>query len=64
MTNFDLPDLIEQLEQAAAALTSDDLSHEQAAKLVADCARLAGEASAELDRRLRVQESLPTSAIR
>lgn len=61
MTNLDLPDLIAQLEQAATALSGDDLSAEQAAQLAADCARLAGQASAELDRRLRVQESLPTA---
>lgn len=42
-----------QLEEAAAQLRAGDLEPEQAAKLVEECARLAGDAANELDRRMR-----------
>ena len=48
-----LDDLVARLEQAAAELHSGDLPPERAAALVEECARLASEASAELDRRVR-----------
>jgi hypothetical protein len=54
MTGIDpLQHLTEQLEQAAAQLRSGELEPQQAAKLVEECARLAGDAAAELDRRAR-----------
>jgi hypothetical protein len=49
--------LTERLELAAAELRSGSLAPEEAASLVDDCARLAGEASVELDRRVRAGES-------
>ena len=49
----ELNDLIERLERAAEQLRSGDLSQDAAASLVEDCAALASEAGAELDRRAR-----------
>jgi hypothetical protein len=48
-----LHDLTDRLEQTAARLRAGELEPEQAARLVEDCARLAGEAASELDRRVR-----------
>jgi hypothetical protein len=48
-----LQHLTEQLEQAAAALRDGKLDPQEAAHLVEECARLAGDAAAELDRRAR-----------
>jgi len=45
--------LVERLERAAAELRSGDLAPERAAALVDECARLAAEAGAELDREVR-----------
>jgi hypothetical protein len=45
--------LIERLELAAATLRSGDLEPERAAEVVEECARLAAEAGAELDRQVR-----------
>lgn len=42
-------ELTTQLETLAAQLRSGELSSEEAAKLVEECARLAGEAGAELE---------------
>jgi hypothetical protein len=54
MTGIDpLQHLTEQLEQAAAQLRSGELEPQQAARLVEECARLAGDAATELDRRVR-----------
>ena len=54
MTAIDvLQDLTGRLEQAAAQLRAEDLEPVQAARLVEECARLAGEAATELDRRVR-----------
>ncbi|HEY4280098.1 MAG TPA: hypothetical protein VGM91_17875 [Conexibacter sp.] len=58
-----------QLEEAAAQLRGGELEPEQAARLVEECARLAGDAAGELDRRVRIpadppapgQTTLPTS---
>ena len=57
----ELDRLIDQLERAAEQLRSGDLSQDAAASLVEDCAALAGQAGAELERRARVaaQEPLP-----
>lgn len=42
-----------RLEEAARELRAGELEPEQAARLVEECARLAGDAAAELDRRMR-----------
>jgi hypothetical protein len=49
--------LTERLERAAAELRSGSLAPDEAATLVDECARLAGEASVELDRQVRAGES-------
>jgi hypothetical protein len=49
--------LTERLERAAAELRSGSLSPDQAAALVDDCARLAGEASVELERQVRAGDA-------
>ena len=56
-----LDGLIERLERAAEQLRSGDLSSDAAAGLVEDCAVLASQASAELERlsRSAAHEPLP-----
>jgi hypothetical protein len=54
-----LDELVERLERAAGALRAGELAPERAAALVDDCARLASEASAELDRRVRAADAAP-----
>jgi hypothetical protein len=54
-----LQDLTDRLEQTAARLRAGELEPEQAARLVEDCARLAGEAATELDRRVRAAADAP-----
>jgi hypothetical protein len=49
--------LIGRLERAGEQLRSGELSADAAATLVEECAALAGEASAELERRAHVEES-------
>ena len=49
--------LVERLEHAAAELRTGDLDPERAAALVDECARLAAEAGAELDREVRAAEA-------
>ncbi len=49
-----LETLVAQLERAAAELRSGDLEPGHAAGLIDDLARLAAEAGAELDRRVRL----------
>jgi hypothetical protein len=51
--------LTDQLEQAAEQLRGARLEPQQAARLVEECARLAGEAAAELDRRARAAADAP-----
>jgi len=48
-----LDSLVERLERAAEQLRSGDLSSDAAATLVEDCAALASQASAELERMAR-----------
>jgi hypothetical protein len=48
-----LEELIGRLERAAEQLRSGDLSQDAAAGLVEDCAALAGQAGAELERLAR-----------
>ena len=50
-----LDQLTEELERTAARLRTGDLEPEDAARLVDDCARLAAEAGAELDRLARAE---------
>lgn len=50
-----LDELISRLERAAEQLRSGELSPDAAATLVEDCAGLAGEAAAELERRARAE---------
>lgn len=56
-----LDDLVQRLERAAEQLRSGDLSPDAAATLVEECAVLAGQASAELERMARAagRESMP-----
>ena len=54
-----LDDLIGRLERAAEQLRSGELSADAAATLVEDCAALAAEAGAELDRRARAAAEPP-----
>ena len=53
--------LVDRLERTAAELRSGSLDAEAAAALVDDCARVAAEAGAELDRQVRAadQNQLP-----
>ena len=45
-----LDELVDRLERAAEQLRTGDLSADAAASLVEDCAGLAGQAAAELER--------------
>jgi uncharacterized phage protein gp47/JayE len=56
-----LDQLVERLERAAEQLRTGDLSPDAAAGLVEDCAALASQASAELERMARAsaQEPIP-----
>jgi hypothetical protein len=56
-TNLD--DLVSRLERAAEQLRSGDLSADAAATVVEDCAAVASQASAELERRARDAEREP-----
>jgi len=56
MPDVRLDALVERLERAAGELRAGELAPERAAALVDDCARLASEASAELDRRVRAAD--------
>jgi len=51
-----LDTLVERLERTAAELRSGTLDADRAAALVDDCARVAAEAGAELDRRVRTAD--------
>lgn len=54
MTGIDpLQHMTAQLEQAAARLRDGELEPQEAARLVEECARIAGDAATELDRRAR-----------
>jgi hypothetical protein len=52
----DLEDLIARLERAAEQLRSGEISADVAATLVEDCASLATQAAAELDRLARSED--------
>ena len=55
----DLEDLIARLERAAEQLRSGEVSPDVAATMVEDCASLATQAAAELDRLTRAEGSTP-----
>ena len=55
--------LVERLERIAAELRVGDLDPERAAALVDECARLAAEAGAELDREVRAAETGPAGQL-
>ncbi|HZO35869.1 MAG TPA: hypothetical protein VFB41_03220 [Solirubrobacteraceae bacterium] len=61
MSETPLDELITRLDRAAEQLRSGDLSSDAAATLVEDCAALAAQASAELERltRAAAHEPLP-----
>jgi hypothetical protein len=54
-----LGDLIGRLEQTAVRLRDGELEPTEAAGLVEECARLAGDAATELDRRVRAAADAP-----
>jgi hypothetical protein len=58
-----LQDLADRLEQTAAQLRAGELEPAQAARLVEECARLAGDAATELDRRVRAVAETPAPAL-
>ena len=49
--------LVERLERTAAELRAGDLTPDRAAALVDECARVAAEAGAELDREVRAADA-------
>jgi len=59
MSGDELRELTDRLEQAAARLRDGELEPAEAAELVQQCARLAGEAATELDRRARAASDAP-----
>ena len=62
MPSEQLDRLTERLERAAAELRAGSLAPDRAAVVVDECARLAGEASVELDRQVRAGEADPTGS--
>jgi len=54
--------LTERLERAAAELRAGSLDAERAAAVVDECARIAGEASVELDRQVRAGDADPAGS--
>jgi hypothetical protein len=56
MPEAPLEELVTRLERAASELRAGELSQQRAAALVDECARVASEAGAELDRRVRSGE--------
>jgi exonuclease VII small subunit len=57
MSTDPLDTVVEKLERAAAELRTGTLDPARAAALVDECARLAAEAGAELDRAMRAADS-------
>jgi hypothetical protein len=57
MPDSRLDELVARLERTADELRGGELAPERAAALVDDCARLASEAGAELDRRVRAADA-------
>jgi hypothetical protein len=48
--------MVERLEAAAVTLRAGELPQDRAAALVEECARLAAEAGAELDKQIRAED--------
>ena len=59
MPSEQLDRLTERLELVAAELRAGELEPERAAAVVDECARLAAEAGAELDREVRAADAGP-----
>ena len=55
--------IVDRLERTAAELRSGEIEPERAAALVDECARLAGEAGAQLDREVRDAGSGPAGQL-
>ena len=55
--------MVDRLERAAAELRAGDLAPERAAAVVDECARLAAEAGAELDREVRAADAGPSGQL-
>jgi len=55
----ELAQLAQRLEDAAARLRGGELDADAGAALVDDCARLAAQAAAELDRAARTDQAVP-----
>ena len=62
MPSEQLDRLTERLERAAAELRAGSLDPARAAAVVDECARLAGEASVELDRQIRAGDADPVGS--
>lgn len=58
-----LDDLVDRLAEAAAALRAGELEPTDAARLVEECARLAGDTATELDRRVRAAADAPAPRV-
>jgi hypothetical protein len=59
MSADSLEAVVERLERAATQLRSGELDPARAAAVVDECARLAAEAGAELDRAMRAADAGP-----
>jgi hypothetical protein len=55
--------IVARLERAAAELRSGEIDAERAAALVDECARLANQAGAELDRQIRGADTGPAGQL-
>ena len=62
MPSEQLDRLTERLERAAAELRAGLLAPDRAAAVVDECARIAGEASVELDRQVRAGDADPAGS--
>jgi exonuclease VII small subunit len=63
MPSEPLERLVQRLEQTAAALRDGELESERAATLVDECAQLAAEAQAELERLVRGAAAPPAGQL-
>ena len=62
MPSEQLDRLTERLERLAAELRAGSLDPDRAATVVDECARIAGEASVELDRQVRAGDADPVGS--
>ena len=63
MPSEPLERLVERLEQTAAALRHHEIDAERAASLVDECAQLAAQAGADLDRLVRGDAAPPAGQL-